>query len=694
MPRITPTIGLIGASGIVLSACYTIFLFNRPSPGAYSTKSIISNPVASRDDLIRLLSDLLHPLVEAQSEGGARVSLGHTGTHFDSVAAEMEGYARALWGLAPLMASDPDHPLLKDLGKKWREGLEAGTDPSREDEYWGDPTDMDQRFVEMAAIGISLAIAPDTFWNPLSPEAKKRVNAWLLRCNGRGFPTNNWRFFRVLVNLGLKSVDAEYDQKSIDDELEFMESFYGEHGFPSDCPQNPSNGAYDYYATSFAIPFYSLLYAAITSRSPKLADPERAEKYRQRAKENIPNVLNLFAPDGAGIPFGRSMTYRFAISSFFAAVAYDGLELPQPYTWGVIKGIILRNIRWFTQKPQVFNRDGSLTIGWAYPSLFMSEDYNSPQSPYWALKSFFILALPESHPFWSSEEEQYPSELLEKPWTAVKPWMQIFIHSAGHTYLLNGGTNVAFPLRQTAEKYNKFAYSSSFGFSVPTGALMFAQHSPDSVLALSDDGGLKWKVPYKVEHLGISDRGVLKARWFPWPEVKITTWLVPPSTTSTPYHTRVHHISISSSFNRDLRLADSGFAIHSHFGPEGSERRIPVLGKPAEGVAGRSSIETSAVAVSRKGVSGVINLLSVQGGKGRVEDVDGNTNLISPRTVLPTIFHELKAGEEEKWIATRVWALPFSESEGLKTKGWLEGWEDSQKGYGSIEELKKDLRIT
>ncbi|WVW81841.1 hypothetical protein I302_103839 [Kwoniella bestiolae CBS 10118] len=656
-------------------------------------QSIISNPVHTRDDLIQLLSDLLVPLVDAQSEGGARVTLGHTGTHFDSVAAEMEGYARALWGLAPLMASDPDHPLLTELGKKWREGLEAGTDKSKENEYWGDHTDWDQRFVEMAAVGISLAIAPGTFWDPLSPGAKKRVNEWLLKCNGRVFPTNNWRFFRVLVNLGLKSVDAEYDQKSIDDELQFMESFYGEHGFPSDFPQDPAIGAYDYYATSFAIPFYSLLYAAITSRSPKLADPERAEKYRKRARDNLPNVINLFAPDGAGIPFGRSMTYRFAVSSFFAAVAYDELELPAPFTWGVIRGMILRNIRWFTQKPQVFNRDGSLSIGWAYPSLFMSEDYNSPQSPYWALKSFFILALPASHPFWSAKEGPYPAELLEKPWTAVKPWMQVFTHSAGHTYLLNGGTNVGFPLRHTAEKYNKFAYSASFGFSVPTGAVNFQQHAPDSVLALSDDGGVKWKVPYKVEHLGISDNGVLKCRWHPWPEVEITTWLVPPSTTSKPYHTRIHHISISSSFNRDLKLADSGFAIHSHFGPEGSERRIPVLGKVEEGVAGRISTERAAVAVSRKGVSGVINLLPSDGGNGSMEDVDGSTNLISPRTVLPTIFHELKAGEKEKWIATRVWALPFVEAEGLKTKGWLKGWEEDQKGYKDVEELKNALGI-
>jgi len=35
--------------------------------------------------------------------------------------------------------------------------------------------------------------------------------------------------FRVFLNLGLKLNGGEYSQKAIDDELEYIESFYGEH---------------------------------------------------------------------------------------------------------------------------------------------------------------------------------------------------------------------------------------------------------------------------------------------------------------------------------------------------------------------------------------------------------------------------------------------------------------------------------
>jgi len=112
---------------------------------------INSNPLQTRDDMINLLADLLKPLEVGQSEGGARIVLGYSGAGFDSVAAELEGYARALWGLGPLLATEPDHPRFKSMKSAWVRGLVNGTDPDHE-EYWGDCGHRDQRLVEQAAI--------------------------------------------------------------------------------------------------------------------------------------------------------------------------------------------------------------------------------------------------------------------------------------------------------------------------------------------------------------------------------------------------------------------------------------------------------------------------------------------------------------------------------------------------------------
>ena len=126
-----------------------------PTSRAVSDHNIVTqintNPLRSRDDMINLLFDLLVPLEIGQSRGGARVILGHSGAGFDPVAAELEGYARALWGLGPLLASEPDHPRFRWMKAAWVKGLVNGTDPDHE-EYWGDCGDRDQRLVEQAAI--------------------------------------------------------------------------------------------------------------------------------------------------------------------------------------------------------------------------------------------------------------------------------------------------------------------------------------------------------------------------------------------------------------------------------------------------------------------------------------------------------------------------------------------------------------
>src|SRR5690606_29645164 len=128
----------------------------------------------------------------------------------------------------------------------------------------------------------------------------------------------------------------------------------------------------------------------------------------------------------------------------------------------------------------------------AYPNMYFTENYNSPGSPYWACKAFFPLALPPTHPFWTSEELPFPRKSLP----LVKPIshpLHIVSHLGGHTFLLSSGQACHYPLKATQAKYGKFAYSSHFGFSVPSGGYMLDQHAPDSMLALSDDGGEIWK---------------------------------------------------------------------------------------------------------------------------------------------------------------------------------------------------------
>lgn len=79
-----------------------------------------------------------------------------------------------------------------------------------------------------------------------------------------------------------------------------------------------------------------------------------------------------------------------------------------------MKGLIVRNFNWWLGQ-KMFDRDGILTIGYCYPQMYMAERYNAPGSPYWGMKSFLLLALPDDHPFWSAEAAPIPALERLKP---------------------------------------------------------------------------------------------------------------------------------------------------------------------------------------------------------------------------------------------------------------------------------------
>ena len=150
------------------------------------------NPLKTREDLGNFLVDLLDPLATHTSPGGSRIHLGHTATHFDETAAQLEGFSRPIWGLASLLAGGGSYAGTK----RWVAGLQNGTDPQCP-EWWGNMRDKDQRMVECAAIGFSLAVAKEQLWDSLSNAAKGNFEAWLGGMNDKQMPNTNWLWFRV-----------------------------------------------------------------------------------------------------------------------------------------------------------------------------------------------------------------------------------------------------------------------------------------------------------------------------------------------------------------------------------------------------------------------------------------------------------------------------------------------------------------
>lgn len=140
----------------------------------------LNSSLQSRDEFRQACISLLDALEPHFSAGRTRVKLGNTATRYDETGAQIEGYARPLWGLAPLLAGGAEY----EGAALFLEGLRNGTNPKHV-EFWGWARDLDQRMVEMCPIGFALAVAPHALWDPLTQEEKHNVEAWLGSINDK-----------------------------------------------------------------------------------------------------------------------------------------------------------------------------------------------------------------------------------------------------------------------------------------------------------------------------------------------------------------------------------------------------------------------------------------------------------------------------------------------------------------------------
>ncbi|KAJ4259719.1 hypothetical protein NW762_007650 [Fusarium torreyae] len=642
------------------------------------------NPFQTRDDFIEAIIALLNPLTKYFSPDKSRIRIPiATGAHFDESAAQLEGFARPLWAIAPLLYGY-DTITNKELAARvdqlvqpWVEGFIAGTDPQNP-EYWGPMHDMDQRMVEAEMLAFALLAAPGRFYDPLSTDQKSNVLAWLSSINGKQMPPTNWRWFRVFCNLALVKVcqvPLSKVQDELDADLEILDSFYIGDGWSGDGPWQTAEQAQqeqaraletgrrdaigigrqaDYYSGSFAIQFSQVLYSKFAADM----DESRCEMYRQRARDFGAQFWRYFDSEGSSIPFGRSLTYRFACGGFFGALAFAKVpDMPKPLdSPGAIKGFLVRHLRWWAQNSaDIFSTDGTLTIGWLYPNMYMAEDYNSPQSVYWCLKTLIAVGLSDDDEFWTSETLPYPD--FDPPSQIVKAPQQILCnHPLGnHHFMLTPGQFVAWPMKANQAKYCKFAYSSAFGFSVPTGPLI-QQIVPDNQLALSRDGGETWAVKWKCDAVHFDSLvvktedgtetkvSVARVRWYPWGDraVSVDTILVPPTDQWPDWHVRIHRIRCNKA-TASLHTTEGGFAIYGRKNADGMN--LPTVDIPDGATPGKFegvvSNENSTIISSKDGSSGITIEALSNGEKTPVSSFvlkpDSNTNIVRQRTLIPAV---------------------------------------------------------
>lgn len=564
-------------------------------------QSDVKVQLQNKKDFQQLLLKLLNPLKPYYSEGRARLNLGVTMAHYDQNAAWMEAFSRPLWGLVPLWAGGGSDVGFEEI---YREGLAAGTN-NQNVEYWGECSDFDQRFVEMAAISYGILFAPEVVWEPLSEEEKEHLAEYLLKINEHPLPVCNWILFAVLVNIAMKHVGRKYSQELLETYLNGLDTFYLGDGWY----QDGDSGQKDYYV-SFAIHFYSLVYARVMEQD----DPARAALYKERARVFGQQFIYWFDETGEALPFGRSLTYRFSQVSFFGACLMADVY---PFSLEVMKGLIVRHLHNWLRKP-IFDRDGVLTIGYGYPNLMMAERYNAPGSPYWGMKTFAFLMLPDEHPFWSAEAASYPARTAGTSCAMPSADMLIW-HYGTHTTAFTPGVYSPKGHGQIVAKYGKFAYDSRFSINMAKSCYELHENAPDSMLAFIIDGYVY--VRRICEARKISDNSVW-SKWSPYPGIEVETTITPDENG----HTRTHKIKSTVV----CAAYDCGFAVNRG---------------TAESVEYDSVVKDNmAKAFNRYSFCGVT--ANAGTGIGEIITADPNLNLLYPKVAIPAVKYQIKKGRQ------------------------------------------------
>ncbi len=620
------------------------------------------NTWKTRRDMVKGLLDLIRPLKAYYNDEKSMLKIGNTSAHYGERAAGMEGWARVLWGLGPLFATDNEDigseqkKEIDEWKKLYLEGLRNGTDPFSAG-FWGNMEDYDQKMVETAAISVALSIAGESLWKPLSVEEKIRVEAWMRQINSHKIHANNWRFFRILTNMAFARLGLKVDTQALVEDFAVIEGCYVSDGWYYDGHE----GQMDYYIP-FAMHFYGLIWAALapTASSKEMGEAAKffgrpyKEMLLKRGRRFAEDYEKWFSDDGVEVPFGRSLTYRFAHAAFWPALilAEDMLgQTAANKTYGEVlanelfgrvvtkeisegekkeelyKHILLSNFRSWMEYP-IRDEKGFLTIGYRYPNLIMSEKYNAPGSPYWSFKAFLILMFPAGSRIWSMGEKK----LTPPSKSYLKAPHMILCHDE-----VGGVDNVTmFPCGQYPgmehgncdSKYKKLVYSNRFGFSVQRGNGL-EDGAFDNVFAVSRHEEDTYHMTKCVRWE--ADENEVRIISEPLEGVRVKTTVIPQGFG---WHKRIHEIDTRIAID----VADGGFAfpVERPFDDKlGAEGKINCSEPIYQGGAQFLSADWGSVGVASEDKEAEISFVRAF----------PNTNLMAPLTVIPYVKREYNPGK-------------------------------------------------
>ena len=350
-----------------------------------------------------------------------------------------------------------------DLGEVILSIYRTAFDP-KHPHYWGEPTRSKptQRTVESSLVAIALARMGPGFAGKLSAQERANVNRWLASCTVVPERTNNHAWFTAVnqaTRLKLARTFPEFkgDARWMIDDLNAMDVLAANaaEGWYSD---DPKLTVYDYY-NFWTFGNFPLFWSRVAGE----LYPDWNVKLRTRAREFLRNTPYFFAADGAVPLFGRSLLYKWSLLSPLVLGYEQGIW---PHSPGLLRRIMRKNFEWWWQMGAYDKKLGKLreTLS-PEGSPEVTESYIDNGHPYWAMLAFTFFSIPATDALWTAPEEELPVEKGDYTVKIAGPKMIVAGTKASGQVRWVQALNT--PRRDYyRDKYNKFAWSSSFPFNV------------------------------------------------------------------------------------------------------------------------------------------------------------------------------------------------------------------------------------
>jgi hypothetical protein len=377
-----------------------------------------------------------------------------------SVTEKLEGLSRTLFAASVLLKTNPRLEINGiNVADYYRHHLVKLTDP-KSDTYIP-PRAKDggahQNLVEFGAVAISLFVAPEILWEPLTKAQKNALAAAMLSYGDGPTVPSNWKFFNIYILSFFKTQGYAVNETLMREYLQLSLEHYRDDGWYNDNP------AYDYYSM-WAFQMYGILWAEFFGNQHY---PEFAKQFLANFRDMNDNYPHLFSRNGEMIMWGRSIAYRFASITPLSLMGFvDDPKINYGWMRRISSGTLLQ----FLQHPD-FLHDRVPTLGFYGTFEPAVQGYSVRGSTYWSLKAFMALLIPEDNAFWTAKENEGPWE-KELASNTVHNNFQDVAEILITNYPNIGASEVRawcnvrvidnWEAFRGSENYNRLAYSSAF----------------------------------------------------------------------------------------------------------------------------------------------------------------------------------------------------------------------------------------